>query len=494
MKKRTKWNIWIFLIVVNLTNGFSQSSHIIYGQNFQPGTNGKFIKINLGFDFYPGRTDRLMPPVIIIHGGHFLEPETNELTWGDAKDSCIVYLAQQLNAIGLPVLVPTFRTGLETDKPLKESYVRAVYRGSQDIHALIRFIKTSPKELRQQSIDSSNIILWGFESGGIVAAACANATRNLEWLAPELVKADSSGPIIDTRELGNPLGTSFGLKGKDTLNTPLYSGTSEVSIWVAVGGGILSASWVRFTSPINLLFHVPTDPIIPFRLGKIVLPKGYDQVTEVYGSKKTNEFYQSLVKYDLWDRANFNDPISQLARQRNDGHEGLFIFNTRTAVDHTPWNWADSAFWIKIQHPTCEPIPPPVCSYYLNALFTNPDMSGQKGRAYIDTMLTFFKPRLDLLFGTRTGIIRPVQNKQVFKIFPNPSRNTIYLEGSENAEFNTIQWTIYNYNGVKMTESTFVNADKMAIDLSPQLSNGMYFIRLKYGHHTETHKLIIIQK
>lgn len=484
-------NLYVLLFLLPVLYGFSQPRHIIYAQNFQPGPNGSFEKISLGFDFFSGRTDRLMPLVIIVHGGHFLEPQINELAWGNTQDSCVVYLAQQLSRMGLPVLVTQTRTGLESDRSLKESYVRAVYRASQDIHTLIRFIHTSPSELRHQGIDSSKIILWGFESGGIVAAACANATRNVEWLAPELMKADSSGPIINFNEMGNPFGTSLGLKGKDTIHIPLYSGPSTVSMWVAAGGGILSSTWVRFTSPVNLLFHVPNDPIIPFRQGKIILPKGYGQVTEVYGSKKIHEFYENLTKYDLWVRAKLIDPYSLVAQQRNEGQEGLFIFNTRSVSDHTPWNWADSAYWINIPHPTCEPIPPPICSYYLNALFNNPDMSGQKGRTYIDTMLAYFKPRLDILFGTKTTIFAPFLASHRFKIFPNPVRNTIYVEGLESRENNTIHWALYSLTGIKITEDTFSHKDKMVINLSSQVQSGLYFIKLQYGHHMETHKIMI---
>lgn len=473
-----------------------QPKQINFARNFQPAANGKFEKVLLSADYYTGRTDLTTPIVILIHGGHFLAPGENELPWGDVKDSCITYLARELQEVGLHVLVPTLRTGLESWLTPKEAYIRALYRASQDIHTLIRYINSRPKDLFNQSIDTTKIILWGFESGGLVAAACSNATRNQEWTVPELYKPDGSGPVINFDELGNPFGTTVGKKAKDTLHVPLYLNWSgHAAMWVGVGGAILSNTWVRFTSPINLLFHVPTDATIPFGSGKIIMPKGYEVISDAQGSKRINELYQGLTKYDLWDRARLADPISLMAKERNGGREGLFIFNTRSSTDHTPWNWADSATWIKVPHPTCAPLMPPICSYYLNALFSNPDMSGLKGRKYVDTMLSFFKPRIDVLFGTKTSVKPKLERAtSAFTIFPNPVQEIIYIQSHQVGVTDYINLTLADKSGRLVSEEKRTWNKVMTLSIADHLPAGIYFLTITKGNFIETHRIMVMPK
>lgn len=490
--------LWLLLMVIcATTKAFGQPQHLIYGQDFQPKKNGGFEKVSLAANYYPGRNDQNYPLIVIIHGGHFLKPGDNELSWGSYEDSCVIYLAEELQKVGLHVVVPQLRSGLENQLSAKEAYIRAWYRASQDIHTLVRYINSPAGKINLKGVDSTEIVLWGFESGGLVAAACANATRNQEWLSNELLKPDSSGPIIDFKALGNPLGTTHGISGADTTHIAQHIAfPSHVAMWVAAGGAILNSSWIRFISPVSLLFHTPVDPIIPFGTGKIIMPKGYVTITEVLGSKKIQEAYKALAKYDLWERANFSDQTTLIAKKRNGGQEGLFIFSPEFSTDHTPWNWADSSTWIAIPHPTCAPLSPPICSYYLNALFNNPDMSGVKGRAYIDTMLSYFKPRIDVLFGTTTSVETDAKHDPplALKVYPNPVYyDQLWIEIPESTYLgiNNLNVLLYDQLGRAVLNEKIKRTPILSLQIPKELNSGIYYIHLSNGFQQLTKRIFI---
>ncbi len=81
--------------------------------------------------------------------------------------------------------------------------------------------------------------------------------------------------------------------------------------------------------------------------------------------------------------------------------------------------------------------------------------------------------------------------QQHFQIFPNPTYNTLNVEGVLPKEYTQANMQLFSLNGQLVKSETYVSGDKKSIDVS-QLKNGLYLLVISYSEKDrETYKIIV---
>lgn len=396
---------------------------------FDPADETTDIKLqNIKMDVYypdPEIDDVEERPVIIyLHTGNFLPPPLNGSTTGLKTDSAAIVLCQQWAKRGYVAVSADYRLGwnplAETIQERRGTLLNAVYRALQDSKMAVRYLREDATEgANQWGIDDSRIVIYGQGSGGYLSQAYAtlnNASTELflEKFLPN--PFDPSTSYIDTVSVGNidGFGFSFSADGTDpdTISVNLYrdNGISdEIHMAINAGGALADESWLEEGDVPMCALNCVRDDFAPFTEGTVVVPTTNEDVVDVHGAnffiQKANDLGNNDVFADIPD----GDPFTDRARSlygttwetANDGEEtvnetpeGLFpvIRDLRPYLTNEsgPWDWWD---------PT-SPIATTVIdeelgiTAHMASLVSNPDMSPEKGRAYLDTIQGYINPRI----------------------------------------------------------------------------------------------------
>lgn len=73
-------------------------------------------------------------------------------------------------------------------------------------------------------------------------------------------------------------------------------------------------------------------------------------------------------------------------------------------------------------------------------------------------------------------------NTNNIKVYPNPTHNTLYVEGVDDAK----SITIFNSQGIKLKQLHINNFKELVIPVN-EFSSGIYFIKLEYSNQTTLH-------
>ena len=219
--------------------------------------------IDLDMDIYQPANDmeENRPVVVFIHTGAFFSGH-NELD--DVVDLSISAAKRGYVAVNI-----NYRLGLNI---LSEySGERAVYRGTQDASAAIRYLREFHDEL---NIDPDKIFIWGTSAGsfiGLHLSFCEDDER------PQSTYGSSSDPDLGCVDC----------EGND------YSHSSKPNALISCWGAIGDLDWIDADNQVpTMLFHGTLDPIVPFESGypftiDIALPI-------VYGSNPIHEKLNEL--------------------------------------------------------------------------------------------------------------------------------------------------------------------------------------------------------
>ncbi len=221
--------------------------------------------IDLDMDVYEPAGDTLSnrPAIIFLHSGAFFSGNNN------ADD--MVDLSIQSAKRGYVSFNMNYRLGLN----ILSSYSgeRAVFRGVQDLSAVIRFIRQYSSEYR---IDPDKIYVWGSSAGSFIGLHLA-FTEDDE--RPESNYGSFSDPDLGCIDC---VGNNFIQNSKPN---------AVISCWGAIG----DLDWIEPDNNVPILmFHGDLDPIVPFDSGypftiDIALPF-------VYGS---NQIFNKLQDLDM---------------------------------------------------------------------------------------------------------------------------------------------------------------------------------------------------
>lgn len=245
---------------------FNKTSNVIYATS--PGIPGFYLgeslttSQNLTTDIFQPAGDTATKRALIIfaHSGGFINgTKDNE----DMQALCDSFVQR-----GFVTASMNYRLNFNLFS--SSSAERAVWRGTQDGSALVRFFKANAAAY---NIDTNKIFFWGSSAGSFIALNLAymeDAERPAStFTSPDLGCKDCSG-IVSSH--------TSGIAG-------------IVSCWGAIG----DTNWIGSNNTIpSLMFHGTADGTVPFIQGN---PFGLGTLPVVLGSKLINDRLNKLSVY-----------------------------------------------------------------------------------------------------------------------------------------------------------------------------------------------------
>lgn len=369
---------------------------VLYGVNASVLAYQQFneaVPVELRMDIYEpeGDTETARPLILYFHTGNFLPHPENLSPSGLRTDSATVEVCTRFAKMGYVVASCDYRLGwnplAETQDERVFTLINAAYRGVQDSRTAARFFRKEHAENDNPwGIDPDKFVVWGQGTGGYISLATSTIDAYEDILLPKFTTTDGDGnplPMVIESINGNVDGTTFGVNplDQDTLCYPNHVGyDSEFQASVNMGGALGDISWLDENDGPFISFQAPTDPFAPYETATLIVPGVNLPVVEVMGAYVVQEACADFGNNDVFATTNLQDPYTVAADEINDGFDGLFPFVRPEGMeaDSAPWEWWDSE-----NNPN-------------NAagLQTNPDMSAEKGRTFIDTIQFYTAPRL----------------------------------------------------------------------------------------------------
>jgi len=252
----------------NITEDVTVQSDIVYGQNVNAAGSNQTLHLDV---YSPsGDTETNRPLIVMAHGGSFV---AGSKTGGD-----VVPLCTDFAKLGYVAASIEYRLGANDPGqfiPTPASATRAVWRGTHDARAAIRFFRKSVVEDgNPYGIDPDRIFIAGVSAGGFIALHAGYL--NSEDEIPEAAFGDYPGITND-------------LEGQS--GNPGY--TSEVAGVINIAGAIGDTAWMQADEPPVISFHGDEDGTVPYGSDLLVF-LGFIQLIEVDGSASVHAQAENL--------------------------------------------------------------------------------------------------------------------------------------------------------------------------------------------------------
>jgi hypothetical protein len=356
------------------------------------------------------------PVFIYVHTGNLLPPPINGSPTGTKMDSSAVETCKQMAKRGYVAVDMDYRLGWNplgsTVEIRRGTLLNAVYRSIHDLKQCVRALKADAAGPNTYGIDPDKITVYGEGTGGYIALAAATLDHPselfIEKFRPDPFDLNTS--YIDTLTVGN----IEGFNGALCLYRP-NGFDSGFDFCVNGGGALADTSWLAPGDMPMVAFHGVFDPFAPFTDGVVIVPTTGEQVLELQGSnlfiQLANTYGNNASFADLPD----GDPYTDRARSLygtdqvhgsnsvhiNTGTEGLYPLVTPnwpaqipgTFEEAGPWQWWDPNSTLAQTE-----VAPGITANDAS-LASNPNMSAEKGRAYIDTIMGYMNPRIVAALG-----------------------------------------------------------------------------------------------
>lgn len=473
--------------------------NVVYGMNASVLTYqifGEAIPQTLVMDVYEptGDNETSRPVVLYFHTGNFLPYPQNGGTGGFKTDSTAVEICTRLAKLGYVAASVDYRIGwnpiAETQPERSYTLINAAYRGVQDCRTAIRYFRmTEADQGNPFGIDGSRIAVWGQGTGGYIAFAAATLDNWLEDIAtlPKFnwVPPGMSDPIPMVVEAinGNADGTTFGINplDGDTLCYVNHPGwPSDFSVMINTGGAMGDLSWLEDNNMPMISFHVPTDPFAPYAEGTVIVPTTDEEVVDVSGSFSVQQAANGFGNNSVFQLAENYAPgaaMTASANANNQGYYGLYPF-MRSGIniyDSAPWEWWDTTLVVDENN--------------LDGLLTNPDMSAEKARMFIDSIMGYAVPRMmcALDLAGNPCILSVDENSEISRasVYPNPARDMFTITADR--KMTGIEMRNLVGEVVFSRQSLNVNSYRMA----NRYPSGIYFVDVFSEGQKQTVKLVI---
>jgi hypothetical protein len=499
-------------------------SNVTYGTNISVLTGMPAVQ-ELKMDVYTPAddTETERPVVIYLHTGTFLPQYLNGQITGGKLDSTVVEICTRLAKRGYTAIAATYRQGwnpLTSDPNVRtETILKASYRGIQDVRTCIRNLRrTVAEESNPYGVDVDRIVLWGQGTGGYLSLGAATLDDYSEISSlDKFLNTETFLPYV-TQELD---GDIYG-EVQSPLNLPNHVGySSDFHLAVNMGGALGDTSWLDnvnadFNAPPIIGYHVLTDPFAPFSDGVVREPVNNEVVVRVSGTHSVvTKANAKGINDALTPALNYDDPLSQFINARVEalspvtidlsalgqgvtriGETHMYPFippiNPDTGgprLEAGPWDW-----WSK-----------PLLDAILNGssfssddlhndgLLTNPDMSPEKARAHIDTIMAHYIPRACQVLQLEECAIVVSTEELIddslygLSVAPNPAVDRALVQTNPTHPMEAIQ--LFDMNGRYIRSHYGIDNHQYYIDRG-DLPTGIYLVKVKFKEGISVRKLI----
>ena len=482
----------------------------IYGNNISILT-GMPAPLDLTFDVYTPKddTETNRPAILVAHTGSFLPPLFNGGITGSKGDSSVVNICRQLASRGYVAVAFTYRAGWLPTSPDQNvrtgTLLQAAYRGIQDARSCVRHLReTVDVGGNLYGIDPDKIGMVGVGTGSYLAYGCGSVYDFEEVLLEKFINTETALPYIDSLILGNIYGDTQA--ALCSPNTPGYS--SEIDFAFSLGGALGDATWIDGEEREAAFsgIHCTQDIFAPYGDGPVIVPTTNEFVVNVSGNRTAIQRANELGNNDV-----LNDPSVAFALQEN--VEVQKTTNVMPALS-APINMGEDhfygfnlpfpqgspyAFW---DFPTLQAVVAGTNAalgtdfnadtLHLNGLATNPDMSPEKGKAYLDTIITFMTPRaclaLNLNCNLPTNTVEIPAASVELQLFPNPAVTSFTINVADDVTINKVY--IYSMDGRMVKALAKINANQVTMN-SEGLNSGMYAAQIVTEKGTVVKELVI---
>lgn len=463
--------------------GVDVTADVVYGGNVTIITGTPAADTLLCDVYTPqGDTASERPVVLISHTGSFLPVPLNGQATGYKDDSTVVELCTQLAKRGYTAVAYTYRLGwnpVGTQEERTGTLLNAAYRGIQDTWTLVRFIRLVYQNGNPYGVDTSKIIVGGVGTGGYMGLGAATLDKYAEINLAKFINPGTGTSYVDTAISGDIYGE---------LNRPINVGnhvgqTNKFHFAFNLGGALGDSTWLEAGDVPMVSFHGPSDPFAPYDFGAVIVPTTGDFVVNVSGSQGVQRRSNRLGNNAPFQGGTFTDPVSMEADTKNDGYDGLFpFFRPFPPPEGSPWDWWDTVVW-NVPHPSGG-------TFNSAGRMTNPDMSAQKARTYIDTIQAYLNPRivcaLNLPGCTLSGLFEDLDPGAV-TLYPNPSQDFFVVESAmENNRLVMVE--VLDLQG-RIVKSIETNSFEYTVR-HEDLNSGLYLVKIRTEKGIVTKKVL----
>lgn len=496
--------------------------NVVYGNNISVLT-GQPREVDLLTDVYAPEMDTtdMRPAVILMHTGSFLPPLINGGATGSRSDSAVVNIAKRLSAKGYVVFAATYRAGwnpVGDQNTRTGTLLNAAYRGGQDTHNAIRWIKkTVAEDENPYGVDTTKIVVWGLGTGGYNVHTAAFLDRYEELQKDKWISSADGKIFVDEALSGDPLGLTATPLNK--VNYPKY--TSTFQLGVNMGGALGDTSWIegKETEPALIGLHVVSDPFAPFANGPVIVPTTREFVVNVHGTnisvREANEAGNNDMLAPANDPSQINPAVfgqmaafvaaknAQLKNVMID-YQGQNIPLSRDNMypfilpnlQAGPWDWTNKAQLDALVAAvnTAQGSSFDSDKIFEDSKLTNPDMSPEKGMAYIDTTMAFFLPHaceaLDLGCAPSITDVRDLLDASAIglEVFPNPASEFVTLRTGEGHAIREV--SVYSITGRQVARFAGINQSSYRVDRN-SLPTGQYVFLIRVDDGVAARKVFL---
>ncbi len=472
-------------------------------------TNTTKVKVtDLKMDIYQPKasvdasTDR--PVIVYLHTGNFLPPGINGSPNGHKVDSSAIVLCTEWAKRGYVAVSMNYRLGwnpLATNVEIRRGQLlNAVYRAIHDAKKAVRTLKD---DAATYGIDPDKVVLYGEGTGAYVALAYETLDKNEEMELPKFRVGGTGPSYINRAQVGeiNGSGGIFNLYGPSTTST-------EVAAVVTAGGALADTSWLEAGDAPMISFHTVRDAFAPFAEGTVIVPTTNQPVVDVQGANLYIQKANTVGNNDAIKDIKANDPYT-VAAEANYGKTVAYIYDApadeitiNTEVkglfpvllpvadevlnnQASPWQW-----WSPTSALATREVGPAGSGFtaHMNSLQSNPDMSPEKGRTYIDTIMGYMCPRIALINGDITLeslSVNETLSSTAASVYPNPASSEVTV--NVDARYKVTNISIIDIAGRAVLTATASNT--AVLDLNG-LQAGYYFVKVQTDQGMISTKLI----
>lgn len=483
-----------------------RTDSVVYANNLSVFT-GTPTPLDLVMDIYEPVGDTVSKrPIVIIEGsGNFLPRILNGGPIGEIRDSVLVELCTRFAKMGYVAASVFYRKGWDaqnTDVSVQTAtLLQASYRGMQDMRTAVRFFrKTFVEDGNPYGVDTSKIVCGGVGTGGYCAMGAAFLDDLAKLDIPKFFDFAENRPYVVDSIHGNVEGTN-----ETVFNKPNHVGySSEFNMVFNMGGAAGDSNWLDPGDMPVVGFHTTQDPNAPYDIGIVIVPTtGNTVIDQAAGSRRILQIANEFGNNDIFKNAGFNDPFTDAANKNNEGFEGLFPFDRPLepgelncgfgvtlplVAEGDPWSWWDGPQFVKDWDAATggEPFPGFVAN--CNQLTAQPDMSAEKSRTHIDTVMGYLAPRMAVVLnlGATSNIDQQLKQELGFKLYPNPAQDLFTIEAVEPAQAIELR----DMTGRIIRREASIRSNQYEIERG-NLAPGVYILRVDFRQGSVTQQVVI---
>lgn len=297
----------------------------------------------------------------------------------------------------------------------------------------------------------------------------------------EYLSGDVEGKVFG---VNTPAVSGFPFPPGDTLCYPNHiEYSSSFAASVSLSGAVGDTTWMEPGQPPVIAFHVPGDYTTPYESGIVYIRHGEQllPVIHVCGSyavtSKAGLLENNSNMTPWYYSTQFQIDITDVADNRTNGIDGLMPLYGDVPTDFNPWD-----YWDCNTNVNCD-----------SGLISNPNMSYEKSKIYLDTIMAFVRPRLVRILQLDPGCIvintnEVIPDNVTIEVSPNPATEVVTFTAPSDYIIQNV--SVFDMKGSLVSSANGVHQNYYTMGTTELLS-GIYLVRLQFDQGVAARQFVI---